>query len=106
MKVTLRLVSNCWMHIGNKTVTFQKQQANLIGCIYAISIPGFTGRVYKEQFLDVTSVHVGWSVHVGGSWLEYVAKLTILYTHSQMSLQDVYIYKQKNTVNFHYSVYF
>ncbi len=42
------------MHIENKTVTFQKQQANLIGCIYAISIPGFTGRVHKVQFLDVT----------------------------------------------------
>lgn len=41
------------MHIGNKTVYFQKQHANLIGWIYVISIPGFTGRVYKVQFLDV-----------------------------------------------------
>ncbi len=50
------------MHIGNKTDSFQKQQANIIGCIYAISIPGFTGRDHKVQFLDVTCWLDGLSV--------------------------------------------
>jgi len=47
LKVTLWLVSDCLMHVEHRTVIFWKQQANLIGCTNAISIPGCAGRVHK-----------------------------------------------------------